>query len=64
MLRPRVAAAEEEVVGAALNRRELLRLSTAVGVGAVMPTYGAFAGMKGARGNLFVLPPLRFKNQL
>ena len=27
----------------ALNRRELLRLSTAVGVGAVMPTYGAFA---------------------
>jgi len=35
--------------GSALNRRELLRLSTAVGVGAVMPTYGAFADMKGAR---------------
>ena len=34
--------------GSALNRRELLRLSTAVGVGAVMPTYGAFADMKGA----------------
>src|SRR4029450_11227062 len=34
--------------GTALNRRELLRLSTAVGVGAVMPTYGAFADMKGA----------------
>ena len=29
--------------GPALNRRELLRLSTAAGVGAVMPTYGAFA---------------------
>src|SRR5678815_3482202 len=34
--------------GPALTRRELLRLSTAVGVGAVMPTYGAFADMKGA----------------
>src|SRR5690349_13081199 len=31
--------------GPALNRRELLRLSTAAGVGAVMPTYGAFAAM-------------------
>ena len=30
--------------GPALNRRELLRLSTAAGVGAVMPTYGAFGG--------------------
>ena len=30
----------------ALNRRELLRLSTAVGVGAVMPTFGAFAETK------------------
>ena len=35
--------------GPALNRRELLRLSTAAGVGAVMPTYGAFADVKGAR---------------
>src|SRR4029078_11266237 len=34
--------------GPALNRRELLRLSAAVGVGAVMPTDGAFAGMKSA----------------
>src|SRR4029079_19004442 len=34
--------------GPALNRRELLRLTTAVGVGAVMPTNGAFADMKGA----------------
>jgi para-nitrobenzyl esterase len=31
--------------GPALNRRGLLRLSTAAGVGAVMPTYGAFAAM-------------------
>ena len=38
--------------GPALNRRELLRLSTAAGVGAVMPTYGAFAEMKGARPRL------------
>src|SRR6478752_6572335 len=29
--------------GPALNRRELLRLSTAAGVGAVLPTYSAFA---------------------
>jgi len=35
--------------GPALNRRELLRLSTAAGVGAVMPTYGAFAAMKDGR---------------
>src|SRR4029078_7169328 len=34
--------------GPALNRRELLRLSTAAGVGAVMPSYGEFADMKGA----------------
>ena len=33
--------------GPALNRRELLRLSTAFGVGAVMPTSGAFADMTG-----------------
>src|SRR3954463_15148013 len=29
--------------GPALNRRDLLRLSTVAGVGAVLPTYGAFA---------------------
>lgn len=34
--------------GPALNRRDLLRLSTAAGVGAVMPTYSAFADMQGA----------------
>src|SRR6188472_202827 len=34
--------------GPALNRRELLRLTTAAGVGAVIPTYGAFADTKGA----------------
>ena len=33
--------------GLALNRRELLRLSTAVGFGAVLPTSGAFAATKG-----------------
>src|SRR3954467_1918744 len=32
----------------ALNRRELLRLSTALGVGAVMPTSDAFAQTKDA----------------
>src|SRR3954451_13976979 len=33
--------------GPALNRRDLLRLSTVAGVGAVLPTYGAFANVKG-----------------
>src|SRR5262245_58110973 len=33
----------------ALNRRELLRLSAAAGVGAVMPTSGAFANVKAAQ---------------
>ena len=33
--------------GPTLNRRDLLRLPAAAGVGAVMPTYGAFADMKG-----------------
>ena len=31
----------------ALNRRDLLRLSTVAGVGAVLPTYGALANVKG-----------------
>src|SRR5204862_5324267 len=35
--------------GPALNRRELLRLSTAAGVGAVIPAYGGFADMKGGQ---------------
>lgn len=34
-----------------LNRRDLLRLSTAAGVGAVMPTYSAFAGTKDGLAN-------------
>jgi hypothetical protein len=33
----------------ALNRRELLRLSSALGVGALLPTDGAFAGATSAR---------------
>ena len=33
--------------GPALNRRDLLRLSTVAGVGAVLPSYGAFANMTG-----------------
>src|SRR6185436_12643208 len=32
--------------GPAMNRRDLLRLSTAAGVGAVMPTSGVFAAMQ------------------
>ena len=33
----------------ALSRRELLRLSSALGVGAVLPSDGAFAGTTSAR---------------
>ena len=38
--------------GPALNRRDLLRLSTVAGVGAVLPTYGALANVKGGSGEV------------